>query len=140
MPEKNSFDDYQKKAIEVGINAVVSAGAGSGKTTVLSERYAHLITEKHYCVYEILTLTFTKKATVEMSDKIYKVLKQKAPEQASVFFNANIKTLDSYCNSVAKTGAHLYGITPDFTQDDDLINQQVYNMALPFILENRDNN
>ncbi|MDY5633978.1 MAG: UvrD-helicase domain-containing protein, partial [Treponema porcinum] len=136
---ERTFDENQKKAITVSRNAVVSAGAGSGKTTVLAERFSYLVTEKHYNADQILTLTFTKKATVEMSDRIYKVLKKKAPEQAAQFFKANIKTLDSYCNSVAKTGAHLYGISPDFTQDDETISEQVYNMALPFILEHRDN-
>ena len=104
---ERTFDENQKKAITVSRNAVVSAGAGSGKTTVLAERFSYLVTEKHYNADQILTLTFTKKATVEMSDRIYKVLKKKAPEQAAQFFKSNIKTLDSYCNSVAKTGAHL---------------------------------
>lgn len=134
-----TFDAAQKQAITVTQNAVVSAGAGSGKTTVLSERFAYLVTEKHYSVDQILTLTFTKKATVEMSDRIYKVLKKKVPEQAADFFKANIKTLDSYCSSVAKMGAHLYGISPDFTQNDEAITAQISSMALPFILEHRDN-
>lgn len=138
--KETTFDDYQKKAINVEKNAVVSAGAGSGKTTVLSERFLHLIQKPNgYNVDEILTLTFTKKATVEMSDRIYKVLKKNAPEQAANFYKANIKTLDSYCNSVAKIGAHLYGMSPDFTQDDASIYNQAYQKALPFILKHRDN-
>lgn len=136
--EEKKFDDYQQNAINILKNAVVSAGAGSGKTTVLSERFLQLVQKKNYKVEEILTLTFTKKATVEMSARIFKVLKQKAPEQAADFFKANIKTLDSYCNSVAKMGAHFYGITPDFTQDDS-ISAQIQQLALPFILKNRDN-
>ena len=139
MGEKK-FDNYQKTAINAINNSVVSAGAGSGKTTVLSERFLHLIQKENGCnVDEILTLTFTKKATVEMSDRIYKVLKEKAPEQAANFYKANIKTLDSYCNTVAKLGCHLYGVSPDFTQDDESIKTQVMQKALPFILEHRDN-
>lgn len=136
--QERKFDEYQKRAINILKNAVVSAGAGSGKTTVLSERFLQLVQQKNYKVEEILTLTFTKKATVEMSARIFKVLKQKAPEQAANFYKANIKTLDSYCNSVAKMGAHFYGITPDFTQDDS-ITTQIQQLALPFILKNRDN-
>lgn len=138
VQQERKFDDYQQNAINILKNAVVSAGAGSGKTTVLSERFLQLVQKKNYKVEEILTLTFTKKATVEMSARIFKVLKQKAPEQAVNFFKANIKTLDSYCNSVAKMGAHFYGITPDFTQDDS-IGTQIQQLALPFILKNRDN-
>ncbi len=137
-PQERKFDEYQQRAINILKNAVVSAGAGSGKTTVLSERFLQLIQKKKYKVEEILTLTFTKKATVEMSARIFKVLKQKAPDQAANFYKANIKTLDSYCNSVAKMGAHFYGITPDFTQDDS-ITTQIQQLALPFILKNRDN-
>lgn len=133
------FDAAQRQAITVTQNAVVSAGAGSGKTTVLAERFAYLVTEKNCSVDQILTLTFTKKATVEMSGRIYKVLRKKAPEQAADFFKANIKTLDAYCNAVAKTGAHLYGISPDFTQNDEEITARIRSMALPFILEHRDN-
>ncbi len=136
--EERKFDEYQQNAINILKNAVVSAGAGSGKTTVLSERFLQLVQKKNYKVEEILTLTFTKKATVEMSARIFKVLRQKAPEKAADFYKANIKTLDSYCNSVAKMGAHFYGITPDFTQDDS-ISEQIQQLALPFILKNRDN-
>ena len=133
------IDTYQRKAINADFNAVVSAGAGSGKTTVLSERFTDLVLNRNCEVDEILTLTFTKKATVEMSSRIYKVLKEKAPEKAKDFYKANIKTLDSYCNSVAKTGCHLYGITPDFTQNEKVIFDEITALALPFILENRNN-
>ena len=60
------------------------------------------------------------------------------PEKGN-FYKANIKTLDSYCNTVAKLGCHLYGVSPDFTQDDESIKTQVMQKALPFILEHRDN-
>ena len=93
--KKREFDESQKAAINADKNSVVSAGAGSGKTTVLSERYCRLVIERKLKPEEILTLTFTKKATVEMSSRIYKVLKEKAPEAAKEFYKANIKTLDS---------------------------------------------
>ena len=115
------FDKYQQYAIDTVKNSVVSAGAGSGKTTVLSKRFSELIKNRNLHVDEILTLTFTKKATVEMSSRIYKVLKSECPEEAANFYKANIKTLDSYCASVAKQGCHFYGISPDFIQDDEKI-------------------
>ena len=68
------LDISQKKAVGAELNSVVSAGAGSGKTSVLSARFAHLVLAKHYNVDEILTLTFTKKATVEMYSRIYSTL------------------------------------------------------------------
>ncbi len=139
MAEEKKTLEEQQKAIDSIKNTVVAAGAGSGKTTVLSLRFLNLVQKYHYSVDEILTLTFTKKATVEMSDRIYKVLKEKAPEQAASFYKANIKTLDSYCNSVAKLGSRFYGISPDFMQDDEEIKKQVKNKALSFLLEHREN-
>ena len=109
---KKTPTQSQQKAIDIDISAVVSAGAGSGKTSVLSQRFVHLVTDKKYKVEEILTLTFTKKATVEMYGRIYKALKEKAPESVADFYKANIKTLDSYCASIAKQGSHFYGISP----------------------------
>jgi ATP-dependent exoDNAse (exonuclease V) beta subunit len=97
MAEKRSFDQDQQKTIQMTDNAVVSAGAGSGKTTVLSQRFAYLVFEKHIPVDEILTLTFTNKATVEMYDRIHKTLKEKDPKSVAEFYKANIKTFDSYC-------------------------------------------
>ncbi len=137
--KEREYDSYQKAAIRAKNNSVVSAGAGSGKTSVLSERFLALVNEDKINAEEILTLTFTKKATVEMSDRIYKVLKEKAPQQAANFYKANIKTLDAYCNTIAKAGAHFYGISPDYSMDDDTIQTQVNELALPFILEHRDN-
>lgn len=139
MSNTINFNKEQLAAVKIDKNAVVSAGAGSGKTTVLAGRFLDLIQSKGYKVDEILTLTFTKKATTEMSDRIYKKLQEFAPDQASNFFRANIKTLDSYCASVAKAGALYFGVSPDFTQDDDEVYNQIFQKALPFILEHRDN-
>ena len=133
------IDDDQRAAIESLRNSVVSAGAGSGKTTVLSERFLHLIRTKGYDADKILTLTFTRKATVEMSDRIYNVLRDSAPEQAAIFHKTNINTLDGYCASVARLGSHFYGVSPDFTSDEKKLMEQIKAQAYPFILKHRDN-
>lgn len=135
-----SPDSAQQGAIDININAVVSAGAGSGKTSVLSKRFTDLLLRDKSCrVDQILTLTFTKKATVEMNSRIYAELSKAIPEKAKDFYKANIKTLDSYCSQVARLGCHYYGISPDFVIDDATIKARVESMALPFILKNRDN-
>lgn len=135
------FDSAQRKAIEIPVNAVVSAGAGSGKTSVLSARFSHLALDEpyNYDVEQILTLTFTKKATTEMTSRIYKTLKAKNPDKAKEFYKANIHTIDSYCSSIAKIGAHFYGLRPDFTVDNDALKEKIQALAFPFILKNRDN-
>jgi len=64
----------QALAAAVSHNAVVAAGAGSGKTKTLASRYAWLVMEKGLKVDEILTLTFTNKAVGEMYERIYRML------------------------------------------------------------------
>ena len=63
---KRKLSAEQLAAVESDVATVVSAGAGSGKTTVLSYRFLRLIMEEKAKVDEILTLTFTKKAASEM--------------------------------------------------------------------------
>ena len=139
------LDEYQDNAVKMMSNVVVSAGAGSGKTTVLAKRAAHLVTEEKFKIDELLVLTFTKKATVEMKSRIFSTIREEAENgnpfaQTAVrnFDAAQIKTLDSYCSEIARQGAHFYGITPGFSQDNDEAERTIRNMAIPFLLEHRD--
>lgn len=137
--KERKLDDNQQKAVHVENNSVISAGAGSGKTTVLAERFSDILARDKDCkVEQILTLTFTKKATVEMNDRIYKQLAKVCPDKAKDFYKANIKTIDSYCSQVAKLGCNYYGISPDFSQDDETVLQKSNDMALKYLLQHRD--
>ena len=149
-PEKKPFslNDEQRKAAYCENNAVVAAGAGSGKTMVLASRYVWLITEKKFRVDEILCLTFTKKAAAQMYRRIYLQLAQTARENSGEkgmlaqqaldeFSRARIQTLDSYCASVVRTAANRYGITPDFAIDQTRCEQLARDEALPFLIANR---
>ena len=63
--------DDQKRAVEhTGSPLLVSAGPGSGKTTVIAERVKFLIENNHFKPSEILCLTFTIKAAEQMRDKL----------------------------------------------------------------------
>ena len=90
----------QRPVIESVRNTVVSAGAGAGKTAVLSWRFLRLVMEQNVKPEQILTLTFTKKAANEMRQRIYhRLLKAKGslPSDAlDSFRNATIATLDSF--------------------------------------------
>jgi len=145
---KPALNKEQQAAAYCTENAVVAAGAGSGKTMVLASRYVWLITEKNYRAKEILTLTFTKKATTQMYQRIYLELKEKAIEDfgeagklaqqaLDEFAQARIQTIDSYCSSIVKQAANRYGISPFFTIDEDRCRQLAIDEALPFVISNR---
>jgi ATP-dependent helicase/nuclease subunit A len=149
-PEKNGpiLNDEQRAAAFCTNNAVVAAGAGSGKTFVLASRYAWLVTERNCRVREILCLTFTRKAAAQMYRRIYLQLAgiaredsgergKKARQALDEFAQARIQTLDSYCSAVVKQAANRYGISPDFTIDESRCEQLARDEALPFLIANR---
>lgn len=86
----------QKKAVESTRGALlVVAGAGSGKTRVITARIAHLILNKNVDPSEIVALTFTNKAAREMGERIKKFLGTDAPLPF-------IGTFHSYCLRLLK--------------------------------------
>ena len=66
-----SFTPQQQKAIStLDRNVSVSAGAGSGKTRVLVERFLKILQERKATAQEILAITFTRKAAREMQERV----------------------------------------------------------------------
>ena len=142
------LNEEQKKAAFCTQNAVVTAGAGSGKTRVLANRFAQLLTENGFKADEILTLTFTKKAAVEMNKRIYSLLcviadnetgikAKRAKDALDDFLHARIQTLDSYSASIVKQCAPRYGINPDFKIDEDRCRELAMEISYPFLVANR---
>ncbi|MGP1437745.1 MAG: UvrD-helicase domain-containing protein [Treponema sp.] len=135
------FNAEQKEAIKVNKNTVVSAGAGSGKTKTLSTRYVRLIIEDKVEVEEILALTFTKKAAIEMYGRIYSELQRfennpYAKKAIENFQKAKISTLDSFCNSILRYSCRSYGIRPDFSIDEYKSKKIANDLATSFFLKN----
>lgn len=118
------LDENQLKAVHCDRNCVVSAGAGSGKTTVLSYRFLRLVLEKKADCDQILTLTFTRKAAREMRERIHRQLLSFSSDpliaaQLTKFPDATIATLDSFCATIVRCDSTTYGIASDFSIDDD---------------------
>ena len=104
----------QDHAINEKRSCVVSAGAGSGKTTVLSERFLRLVKDGTPC-NRILTITFTRKAAMEMRGRIRSLLvKENLSDQIAIFHSAKISTVDSFCQDIVRRGCRDYGIPGNF--------------------------
>ncbi len=133
----------QKPAVEETRSAVVSAGAGSGKTRVLAVRYLHLVKVRHIPPERILCLTFTKKAAAEMSERIRGMLAACAVDDEDfaraleAFPASRVSTLDSFCAEVARNGCARWGVAPDFSVDKDAGGDSLDALALNFLLERR---
>ena len=101
----------QTLAIEKeGSNILVSAGAGSGKTAVLSERVLRKVKDGTN-IDRILILTFTKVAAYEMMVRIRKkLISNKLDDQVLLIDNAYITTFDSYALSVVNKYHDILGL------------------------------
>ena len=112
------WSNEQIKAIyNKGHNILVSAGAGSGKTAVLSERVLQFV-KSGYKLSEFLILTFTNLAAGEMKDRIRKKLIENELEESINVDTSDICTFDSYASSLVKKYHFLLGLSPDLKNVD----------------------
>lgn len=112
-PANVTWTDEQWEAIyEDGKNIIVSAGAGSGKTAVLTERVLRKLKDG-INVNELLILTFTKAAAGEMADRIRKKIKKdpSLKEQLNLLDSSYITTFDSFALSIVKRYHYLLNVS-----------------------------
>lgn len=123
-----TFTPSQTKAIETkDVSIVVSAGAGSGKTTVMTERILRSILNGSD-INRYLIVTFTKAAAADVREKLYKrLMKAQAQNPADRHIarqlmslpGADISTVHAFCFSRIKRSFSLLGITPDIRAADE---------------------
>src|SRR3990172_6751170 len=100
---KKDLNAQQKKAVEhENGSLLVIAGAGSGKTRIITARITHLILNKGVDPRSIIALTFTNKAAREMSERIDKFL------SLSQIPTPIIGTFHSYCLRLLKRYPRLH--------------------------------
>ena len=103
-------------------NIIVSAGAGSGKTAVLSERVIRKL-KNNVNIDELLIMTFTKAAASEMKERIRKKIKKDKDllEQLKLIDAAYITTFDSFALSVVKKYHYLLNVSNNIGIVDNTI-------------------
>ena len=106
----------QERAVERRDGSLlVRAGAGTGKTTVLVERFVRAVTEDGVGVESILAITFTDKAAAEMRTRVRRrFLELGRQEEARASESAWISTIHGFCSRVLRAHALSAGIDPDF--------------------------
>lgn len=110
-------------------NILVSAAAGSGKTTVLVERIIRMISDEEHPVDidHLLIVTFTKAAAASMREKISEAIAKKLEEnysdhlqrQATLLHHAQITTIDSFCLFILQNNFNDIGLDPGFRVADE---------------------
>lgn len=107
-PKKIGLDEQQLSAVnETHGQLLIVAGPGSGKTTVLTRRIAHLISDTELEAANCLAITFTRRAAQEMRERLTKLLGDNAQ-------NLNIHTFHSLCFDILKENCEIAGLHPDF--------------------------
>ena len=105
----DSLNEMQKKAVvKTDGPLLVLAGAGSGKTKVLTTKIAYLIEQMHINPYNILAITFTNKAAREMKDRITNMLGMLAN-------SIQISTFHSFGLTIVRENAEKLDLKSNFT-------------------------
>ncbi len=126
MPYLKNLNAEQKEAVKATSGPVlVFAGAGSGKTRVLTHKIAYLVRNDNYDPGNILAVTFTNKAAKEMRERVGKLLKEDVSHMS-------IGTFHSTCARILRQEIHHLGFTRDFA----IYDSQDQESLLRIILDN----
>lgn len=123
-----NFTEEQQAVIDArDANILVSAAAGSGKTAVLVERIIQMISSD-MDIDHLLVVTFTKAAAAQMKEKITLAIQEKLltdpdnkhlQKQETLIHNAQITTIDAFCQYVLRNNFNVIGLDPSFHVGDD---------------------
>src|SRR3954453_23207973 len=117
----SSLNPQQREAVvETDGPLLILAGAGSGKTRVITYRIAYLIAERNVSPHNILAVTFTNKAAEEMRERVKRLLTETPLTSAPL-----ISTFHSLCvrilrQNIEKLGAGYTGSFTIYDQDDSM--------------------
>ncbi|MGH3136793.1 MAG: UvrD-helicase domain-containing protein [Gaiellaceae bacterium] len=114
------LNEEQLEAVEAAGSVFVSAGAGTGKTSVLVERYVRSVCDRGIDVESILVITYTRKAAGELRSRIRAALRARGrPDLARELDGAWISTIHGFCNRLLRTYPFAVGLDPRFRELED---------------------
>lgn len=111
----------QRRAVEAEGSAAVTAGAGTGKTRMLAERYLHHIQSHGHSPLSVVAVTFTEKAAAELRSRIRETLSSKLGDEKTTaeVEAAQISTMHSLAARICRDFYDLAGIPADFVVLDE---------------------
>ncbi|MCR4874759.1 MAG: UvrD-helicase domain-containing protein [Clostridia bacterium] len=154
--EKITWTPEQEEAIRaIKTNALVSASAGSGKTALMMEKVARLVTNEEIdglkepvAIKSMMIVTFTKAVARELRTKVVKKLTEQIhlhPEKAEVLRNqiedvaiASISTIDSLCSTLVRTYFQKAEVDPAFAVMEQEEADLYFNRAMSKVLAQLD--
>jgi DNA helicase II / ATP-dependent DNA helicase PcrA len=129
MADNKTLNPQQVEAIKhLNGPLLIIAGAGTGKTTVITERIKHLILEKNLPPSQILALTFTDKAAHEMEERVDVAM----PYGYTQMW---ISTFHAFCDRILRSEAHAIGLDPGYKLISEaesilLLKKNIFNLGL----------
>lgn len=141
-----NFTEQQHDAIYTDDkNLIVVAGAGSGKTRVLVERYLNLLEQNPtWSINALVAITFTREAALEMRNRVRQDLEQRAqqPENRTRWANllaemdsARITTIHGLCADILRANAAEAGIDPRFEVLEPIDAASLLNDVISIVLQ-----
>jgi ATP-dependent helicase/nuclease subunit A len=118
-----SLTPEQQAAAYAPCSVAVTAGAGTGKTHMLAERYLYYLQDRGFSPLAIVAVTFTEKAAAELKARIRALVTQQLPERWDLLAQleaAQISTIHALASRICREHFNLIGIPADFTVIDDL--------------------
>ena len=116
----------QQAAAYAPCSVVITAGAGTGKTHMLAQRYLYYLQKRNLSPLEIVAVTFTEKAATELRSRIRSLVSQELPERSDLIAEleaAQISTIHALSARICQEHFQAINISADFQVLDDLEGQ-----------------